>query len=60
MPNVRPFLDVVEVHHLVRPTESPQGIFPISVLANFRIPLDKVMDLWRNLVFQGVDNDTSD
>lgn len=60
MPDICPLLDVVEVHNLVGPTESPQGIFPVSVLANFWIPLDKVMDLLGHLVFQGIDNDTSD
>lgn len=60
MPDIRPFLDFMEVHDSVRPTKSPQGIFPVSVLSNLGIPLDKFMDPWRYLVFHGFDNDISD
>lgn len=60
MPNIRPLLDVVEIHHPVRSAESSQGIFPVSILANFWVPFDKVVNFLGHLSFQSVDNDTSD
>lgn len=59
MLDIRPFLDLVEVHDFVRPTKSPQSIFPVPVFGNLWIPFDKFMDPLGNFIFHGVDNDIS-
>ena len=52
----RPFLDVVEIHNLIWPAESPQSVSPVPVLGNLWIPLEDLMDLRGDLPFHGVDD----
>ena len=56
MLDIRPFLDVVEIHNLIWPAESPQSVSPVSVFSNLLIPLEDLMDIWGNLPFHGVDD----
>lgn len=58
--STRPFVDLVEVHDPVGTTKSPQGIIPIPVLRNLWIPFDKLVDIFRDSVFHGINNDVSD
>lgn len=60
MRNTRPFVDLVEVHDPVGTTKSPQGIIPVPVLRDFRVPFDKLVDLLRNLIFHSIDNGVPD
>lgn len=55
-----PFLDIVEVHHLVRASKSPQSIAPVSIRSNLWAPFDEIVDLLRNFTLHGIDNQTPD
>lgn len=55
--DIRPFLDIVEIHNPIRSAESPQSVSPVSVFGNLWIPLEDLMDLGGNLPFHCVDDD---
>ena len=57
MLDIRPFLDVVEIHNPIWSAKSPQSVSPVPVFGNFWIPLQYFMDLRGNLPFHGVDDD---
>ena len=57
MLDIRPFLDVVEIHNPIWSAESPQSVSPVSVFGNLWIPLEDLVDLGGNLPFHGVDDD---
>lgn len=55
-----PFLDIMEVHDLVRATESPERVLPIPVHGTLRIPFYDLANAGRDLALQGVDDKAAD
>lgn len=57
MLDIRPFLDIVEIHDSIWSPESPQSVSPVPIFGNLWIPLEHLMDFRGNLALHGVDND---
>lgn len=49
----------MEIHDLVRSSEPSQGVPPVSVGCNLWVPPSQLVNLLRDLVFQGVHNNTA-